>query len=243
MSRLEPRIVPVAAAAADGALVARMFAIYAAHYDACEPARFGADLAVKDYVILLEQQGELKGFSTVAHFGFRASAGDVNVLFSGDTVIDRSAWGEQALSRSFAQLAGALHAQAPATPLYWLLISKGHRTYRYLRLFARRFFPHEATHDAQLAQLAAEVARARFGDDFDPRTGVIAFDRSHGHLKEDLAEVPGHIAARPEGAFFLQRNPGYRHGHELVCLAQLTAGNLRSVVRQAFLQGMAHGLG
>jgi hypothetical protein len=219
-----------------------MYAIYAAHYDACDPVRFRADLARKHFVIVLEEDGELRGFSTAAHERFDASTGRVQVLFSGDTVIDRSAWGEQALSRSFARLAGALHARDAATPLYWLLISKGHRTYRYLRLFARRFFPDVGEDGGRLEQLAGELASARFGAHFDRAKGVVAFARSQGHLKEDLAEVPAHIAARPDAAFFLQRNPGYREGHELVCLAQLHADNLRSLVRDAFVEGRDHGL-
>src|SRR3546814_8887785 len=38
-------------------------------------------------------------------------------------------------------ISGALKADAPALPLYWLLLVKGHRTYRYLRAFYRVFYP------------------------------------------------------------------------------------------------------
>jgi hypothetical protein len=221
-----------------GGCEAAMYALYAAHYDACEPERFHIDLRAKDYVILIEEAGQLRGFSTVAHSRFAATGGEVQVLFSGDTIIDRAAWGEQALSRSFARLAGSLHAREQATPLYWLLISKGHRTYRYLSVFARRFFPHPDTRDAALEALAGELAGARFGDDYDARTGVIAFARSHGHLKGELAEVPAHRRQRPDIAFFLERNPGYVQGHELVCLTELAPDNLRAGVREAFVAGM-----
>jgi hypothetical protein len=243
MTRLAARILDIADTAGLAAdRVDAMYALYAAHYAACDRRRFGADLAAKDHVILLEDQGCLAGFSTVALFRHRTFAGPVQVLFSGDTVIDRSAWGEQVLSRSFAQLAGRLHARDRATPLYWLLISKGHRTYRYLKLFAHRFHPHPAGRDAMLERLAAEIAVARFGRDFDPVRGVIAFPQSRGHLRAELAQVPARIAARPEGAFFLQRNPGYEHGDELVCLAELRPDNLRAAVRTAFLAGMTDGL-
>jgi len=241
MTVLAPRI--LAAAAVPPELERAMYAIYAAHYEASTPERFAADLAAKDYVIVLEEAGRLRGFSTAAHFAFASSTGQVRVLFSGDTVIDPGAWGEQGLARSFARLAGALHARERGTPLYWLLISKGHRTYRYLSVFAERFYPDAKADDAELRRLACEVAADRFGADFDPSTGVIAFAESHGHLKGALADVPERIAARAEGAFFLQKNPGYREGHELVCLTELRPDNLRGVVRGAFLAGMANGLG
>jgi hypothetical protein len=240
MIRLAGRVMP--AGELSGETVERMYAVYAAHYDACDPARFRADLAAKDYVILLEDAAGLRGFSTAAHYRFPAAGGPVAVLFSGDTVIDRSVWGQQALSRSFARLAGALHAREKSTPLYWLLISKGHRTYRYLNVFARRFFPHPDFEDGELAGLAREVAAARFGAAYDPRAGVVAFAQSQGHLKADLAQVPARVAGRAEVAYFLQRNPGYRVGHELVCLTRLAPDNLRALVRDEFERGMRHGL-
>ena len=240
MTRLAARILP--AGLLPGEAVERRYAIYAAHYDACDPARFRADLAGKDYVILLEDVAGLHGFSTLAHYRFAASGGPVAVLFSGDTVIDRRVWGQQALSRGFAQLAGALHAREPATPLYWLLISKGHRTYRYLKVFARRFFPHPDGEDRDLAGLAREIAAARFGAAYDARAGVVAFAQSQGHLKADLADVPARAGRREEVAYFLERNPGYRIGHELVCLTRLAPDNLRALVHDEFERGMRHGL-
>ena len=241
MSRLESSILD--ARALPAGLAARMYALYAAHYEACDPQRFASDLAGKDHVIALEEGGVLRGFSTLAHETFLSAQGPVRVIFSGDTLIDPGAWGEQGLSRSFARLAGALQARGPQLPLYWLLISKGHRTYRYLSVFARRFFPHPEGDDPQLAALASQLAAARFGAAYDAGRGVIAHAESQGHLRAELAAVPARIATRADGAFFLRRNPGYRLGHELVCLTELRPDNLRAVVRQAFIEGQARGLG
>ena len=240
MTALAARI--VRADALDDPLVDAMYRLYAAHYDACEPVRFRADLAAKGHVILVEEGGRLCGFSTAVDHPFDWNGSRVQVLFSGDTIIDRSAWGQQALSRAFARLAGALQARDPGRPLYWLLISKGHRTYRYLSVFARRFFPHPSGGDDDLRPLADAIAAARFGSDFDPGRGVVSFPWSMGQLKPDLAEVPSRLSSRPEVAFFLQRNPGYRNGDELVCLARLAPENLRSMVRSSFLAGVADGL-
>ncbi len=238
--RLLSRIVAVAAL--DGALVDRMFALHTQYYDACERARFEHDLANKRHVIVLDSPRGLAGFSTVAVDRHDTASGPALVLFSGDTIIDREWWGDQTLSRSFARLAGAVHAATPELPLYWLLISKGHRTYRYLGLFSQHYFPHHARDDPRLRALAEQFATARFGADYDPARGVIRFPQSHGHLKADIADVPAHVAARPEVAFFLSRNPGYRNGDELVCLTRLCVDNLRAAVRSGFEQGMRDGL-
>ncbi|MEQ1513086.1 MAG: hypothetical protein ABL934_10465 [Lysobacteraceae bacterium] len=239
--RLLSRVVAVNAL--DDALVASMHALHAQYYDACEHARFERDLANKRYVIVLDSPDGLAGFSTVALDRHETASGPALVLFSGDTIIDRDWWGDQTLSRRFARLAGALHAAEPGLPLYWLLISKGHRTYRYLGLFSRRYFPHHERDEPPLRALAEQFASARFGADYDPARGVIRFAQSQGHLKADLADVPPHVAARPEAAFFLARNPGYRHGDELVCLTRLCVDNLRAAVRSGFEQGMRDGMG
>jgi hypothetical protein len=237
---LQSRIVAVDAL--DGALIDAMFALHAQYYDACERARFEHDLSNKHYVIVLDSPHGLAGFSTVAVDRYDTVSGPALVLFSGDTIIDREWWGDQTLSRSFARLAGALHAAWPELPLYWLLISKGHRTYRYLGLFSQQYFPHHRREDPQLRALAEQFASARFGAAYDSALGVIRFPQSHGHLKTDIADVPAHVAARPEGAFFLARNPGYRNGDELVCLTRLCVDNLRAAVRSGFEQGMRDGL-
>ncbi len=230
------QVLPVASL--PSGLILKMYALYETYYDGTTQARFEADLAQKTFAILMFVDAELVGFSTVAIDYFDAPDGPVRVLFSGDTIKDRKTWGDQILSRSFAELAGELYAQDRETPLYWLLISKGHRTYRYLGLFARHYFPQPAADDAQLRRLACAIASARFGTDFDPHSGVISFSESHGHLREALTDVPERIALSPEGAMFLSRNPGWRKGDELVCLTALHPHNLRSVVHAAFLQGM-----
>lgn len=236
MTRLAARILP--AGLLPGEVVERMYAIYAAHYDACDPARFRADLAGKDYVILLEDVAGLHGFSTLAHYRFAASGGPVAVLFSGDTVIDRRVWGQQALSRGFAQLAGALHAREPATPLYWLLISKGQRTYRYLPAFSRTYWPApDCLTPAPVQALMAFLATERFGASYDAAAGVLRFDGLEGRLRPRYAAVPDKDLRLPQVRYFLERNPGYARGDELVCLCELSAENLRPIARRVFESG------
>ena len=216
-----------------------MHRIYAQYYDAASPARFAADFADKDCVIELRDGAALKGFSTLALMDFVGPDGPGRALFSGDTIIDRDYWGEQALSRAFCRFAGAVKAQRPAVPLYWFLISKGYRTYRYLSLFAREYFPnaHHAT-PAPMQDAIDVLARARFGDAYRAPLGVVRFDESHGHLKPQWAAIRDSVCERADVRFFLERNPRYHLGEELCCIALLEAGNLRSHARKAFLEGM-----
>ena len=216
-----------------------LYRLYAQHYAATDPTRFAADFAAKDWLLTLHHGTQLAGFSTQAVKRHITHSGLTLVeIFSGDTVIDPTYWGSQALSTEFARLAGCLARQHAPLPLYWLLISKGYRTWRYLSLFAREYWPNPACETPSTSQaLVNELARARFGNAYDDETGLVRFESSQGHLQAKLATVRPKLACRPEIRFFLDRNPGYAQGDELVCLTQLTPSNLRGPVLRAFLSG------
>lgn len=217
----------------------RLFALYAAHYDAASRGRFLRDLADKDRVILLrdEASGAVRGFSTQK----LVRAGGARALFSGDTIIDPACWGEQELVRAWSRYAGRLLAEE-SSPLWWLLISKGHRTYLYLPLFFADYWPRlEAQTPEEARRLTDAFAKALFGAAWKPERGVLAFPESLGQLTPALAEVPAGRRDDPRVRFFLEKNPHYERGEELVCLARISPENMRSVARRALLEGMKEG--
>ncbi len=208
-----------------------MFALMARHYEGVARQAFDSDLERKDEVILLRDGMEkVRGFTTFAWNPCgEMEAGDV--IYSGDTVIDRECWGTQELVKGFCRRAGELQ-RSSGRKLYWFLISKGHRTYRYLPLFAKRFHPHPDREELGLEILAGDIAGRMFGEAWKRDEGVIRFLRSAGHLKEEIAGAPdGNSWVR----FFLEKNPGFAQGEELVCLTEMSGGNLRKVALAAFL--------
>lgn len=229
-----------AGASLNGVIHEEMYALYERYYGETSRERFVADLADKDRVLLLRDTGgALQGFSTLAVYERHFFGERVRILFSGDTVIDERHWGQQALAFAWLRLAGEIKSDRPEPPLYWFLISKGHRTYRYLSAFSRVFYPalQRETPD-RIRELMAFLATDRFGDAYDPVGGVLRFSEPQGRLRSDYAQVSGAHRRLPEVEFFLQRNPGYVHGEELVCLCELEADNLQPIARRAFLAGM-----
>ncbi len=201
------------AAAVDPELEARLWQLHAAHYDGVDRDRFRADLAEKDWVILLrDAAGAVAGFSTQVRMEATVAGRRVRALFSGDTLIAREHWGTQELVRAWCRLAGRLKAEAAETPLYWFLISKGHRTYLYLPLFFREYFPRaeRALPPFEGAVLRA-LAEARYPGQYDPVSGLIEPAGPHDRLKPELDAAPGR-AGNPHVHFFLQRNPRYAEG-------------------------------
>ncbi len=216
-----------------------MFALYSRYYEATSKGVFSHDLQDKDQALLLsDQEGVLRGFSTLKLLESDWQGCRCRIIFSGDTIVHHRFWGEQSLAFAWIRQAGSIWAEQPDTPLYWLLIVKGHRTYRYLQAFSRRYYPHwqsptPAAEQGLMDQLGAEL----FGEDYDPASGVVHFPVSRGQLQAEWAEPPQEVQVRPEVQLFLQRNPGYRRGDELLCLTELHPDNLRPLARRLFLAG------
>ncbi|MDO5623835.1 MAG: hypothetical protein Q4G71_04015 [Pseudomonadota bacterium] len=205
-----------------------MSALYLSCYAGTSDALFQHDLNAKDEAIVLRHDTHgLVGFTTVQVYPWRWRGEPVRVVYSGDTVVQPAHWGQQTLALAWVENMGRLLAEPGAPPLYWLLLVKGHRTYRYLSAFTHRFHPHWAQAHPDWRALADELAQARFGGSYLPAQGVVRFAQSHGHLRPHLAEPSDAERAKDATAHFLARNPGFRQGDELVCLCPLALDNLK----------------
>lgn len=216
-------------------MIAQMQAIFLEHYEATSAAVFQKDLREKDEVQAVFHGDTLVGFTTFLFYPFTWRGESVEVVFSGDTVVAREHWGQQTLALDWLNRMGRRQRLHPEVPLYWFLIVKGHRTYRYLHVFAKNFYPRPDPAEPELAAFAAALAKERFGEHFDPSRGVISFGESHGQLARNISEPALAELKKDEVRFFLQKNPGYRSGEELVCLCRLSPDNLRPLARRCFL--------
>ena len=204
----------------------RMLSILARNFSNVTEEQFEEDLAGKNWVILIhDDAGTLVGFSTLHFHTTHFEERQIAVVFSGDTIIERDAWGSAALPRTWIHSVWQLHqSQHPNLPLYWLLITSGFRTYRFLSVFWREFYPacSGPTPERDL-RLLRQLAAARFGDRFDPAAGVVRLGQP---LCTELLPIPTAKLRDPHVAFFAAHNPGYVAGDEMVCIAALTRDNL-----------------
>jgi hypothetical protein len=213
-----------------------MWELFERYYGGVSREQFRADLAGKTHVILCRDgQGRIGGFSTidVCDHSFRDQ--NVGVLFSGDTVIRHEYWGRNDLAFRWIRFASMVKAQRPHQPLYWLLIVKGHRTYRYLSAFGRRYYPApDWPTPCDIRLLMESLASTRFGDAYVQDEGVIRYSTTRGYLKAPWSIVPENVRLRREVSFFLERNPGYRNGDELVCLLEVCRDNCKPMAKRVF---------
>jgi hypothetical protein len=199
--KLHNEIVPVASLGASDRDT--LFALYSQHYSGARRDQFESDLAEKEVVILLRDRSsdQVRGFSTQMILRQRVGGQQVRALFSGDTIIAPSHWGDQELRRGWCHYAAAALIAEPGVPLYWFLMTKGYRTYLYLPVFFRDFFPHYGRETPpELQSMLDGFARQN-----DP------------HVK-----------------FFLERNPDYVRGVELVCITEISHENIRPFARHMF---------
>jgi hypothetical protein len=123
-------------------------------------------------------------------------------------------------------------ASARGGDVYWLLLTSGYRTYRFLPVFFRTFYPrYDEQTPAEAQSLLDAVAGERFGSRYDSTTGLVRFERPHA-LADDLVVVPAGRTADAHVSFFLARNPGFVAGDELVCLTRIHADNLTPAGRR-----------
>lgn len=217
---------------------AEMRGLLETFFEGVTEAQFARDLEEKDWVLRVYADGRMVGFSTLAVGVERLCDGrEVNVVYSGDTIMAPEAWGSPVLARGWIRLVRRACAELGERPGYWLLLSSGFRTYRFLPVFWREFWPRAgATMPEAMRALRDELARRRFGAAYDAVAGVVRFSVPQ-RLRERLAEVPEGRTRDAHVAFFLTANAGHGAGDELVCLTELSNENLtaagRRVVREA----------
>ncbi|HEV7508340.1 MAG TPA: hypothetical protein VGS07_25890 [Thermoanaerobaculia bacterium] len=215
-----------------------LFALLAAHFQGVTRERFAADLGEKNWILLLEEDGRLRGFSTLRIYETAGPGGEpLTVVYSGDTIVEQDAWATAALPKSWIAAVRALRERHPRGRLLWLLLTSGFRTYRFLPVFWRDFWPRpDSATPPEVRALLDHLARERFGSAFDAAAGIVRFPEPQ-ILREGLDTIPEGRLADPHVAFFLKQNPGWAQGDELVCLTELAEDNLTPAGRRMWRQG------
>jgi hypothetical protein len=207
-----------------------MYALLDKHFDGVKRDVFDRDLDLKNWVVLLTSSvangTELKGFSTFVVYEVEFAGDVASVIYSGDTIMDPSAWSSSVLSRTWIAAINILRQEYPRGKLYWLLLCSGYRTYRFLPTFAQEFYPYQGSDTPkQVQEFMGFLARERFGSDYDDATGVVRFSHPHT-LRGDLKGIAEHRLQDEHIRFFDRVNLGHHQGDNLVCLTEISVENL-----------------
>lgn len=194
---------------------------------------FMRDLREKDAVMILRKEhgaGEIVGWSTLMVLTLDVSGKEVKGVFSGDTAVlpeyrNSTGLGVE-LSRYFMQA----YRQFSQHPVYYILISKGWRTYKIMPFFFKEFSPRydKPTSVGDKAVMDA-FGQKKYPHHYQSATGVVTFSPQKVR-PESIDAMPAKMDEHTQ--FFLHSNPGYLKGHELVCIARIVPDNFTSRLKR-----------
>ena len=203
-----------------------MYQIMEMYYENILQDTFISDLKMKrDVVLLLDEDGNIRGFTSMALF---LHDGRTQLLYSGDTIVEKEYWGRHDLSQAW--LINALsHAETFDGRTYWFLLTKGYKTYKYLHTFFNEFYPRvDVETPAELQHIMDSFAKEHYGGKY--KNGVYAAGKDY--LKGEYANIGKTALRNKNTAFFFNKNPGYMNGDELVCLCEISMNNLNKFGRR-----------
>jgi hypothetical protein len=214
--------------------VSEMFQLFSHYYNCVSEARFRSDICKKDFIgLFLDDAAQVRGFTTFAINPFNTGHSEYNIIYSGDTIMDRSCWGGLDMIKGWSKTVSKICSEAPGKKHYWFLISKGHKTYMYLPLFFKEYIPSPTEEqNCSLKSILDRTASRMFQDDYNPEKGLIRFKTSQGELKPFLAQDTFNKKDKRHVQFFLKKNPKFYKGDELACLAEISPENTRGTLHE-----------
>lgn len=210
-----------------GEEILEMYALFQSHYDQTTYEIFTRDLSNKNWVVVLRdaENEKIEGFSTLAFYESCIDEEPVGVVFSGDTIIRKKYWGTPELPKKWIKTVLEEGQKLPE-PLYWLLISSGYKTYRFLPVFYKEFYPrYDRATPLEYQNIIDHLADERFGDDYRRSDGVVRFSEGATPLATGVAEVKSSRLRDKHVKFFHEKNPGHIYGDELVCVTIIHPDN------------------
>jgi hypothetical protein len=211
----------------------RMFELLQMYFEGADADIFHKDLQEKQWVILLldSRDSSIQGFSTQMLLECVVNQQLIKALFSGDTIINRSHWGEHELAKQWLRLAEQLISLYPQDRLYWFLISKGYKTYRFLPVYFKNFYPCYNKETPKFEkQIMDTLGYLKYPNNYCISDGVIHFSQETAYLKKGVADIDEKRLRDPHIRFFIEHNPLYSKGDELVCLAEISYDNFNPCV-------------
>lgn len=201
--------------------VYQMYSIYSRYYKGTKWRIFLHDLSKKSGVFLIRQKKSnmVVGFSTVVTYDLCVKGKKALGVFSGDTIIDREFWGSRVLQTAFYRYMIMQKIKHPMRALYWLLISKGFKTYLLMANNFEKYYPHPESKFVELAGVVDHYCHEMFDDYYDADKKILDFGSSYQCLREGVAETNAAMLENNRNIRFFEKcNPEWRRGTELPCV-------------------------
>lgn len=209
-----------------------MFELLDSCFDGVSREQFEQDLAWKNWVVILMRGEQMVGFSTLALETATCGGCRIHVLYSGDTLVLPQGRASISLPRAWIFAVRGLKERLSGQRLFWLLLTSGFRTYRFLPVFWKEFYPRfDKETPAGVRDMMDQLAVSRFGPQYDPGAGLVRFEQPQ-RLRHGWGVIPQGRLSDAHVGFFNRKNPGHMYGDELVCLTEIHDDNLTPAGRR-----------
>lgn len=217
-------------------ILSEMYHLFEKYYVDISYEQFIEDLNEKTHVMFIRNEHNvLVGFSTI----FKKKMPDVGrgtFLYSGDTVIREDYWGTKYLQMAFFYFILRAKIASPFEPVYWMLISKGYKTYMMMKRNFISCWPRkEGSTPSRFKGVQDRFYREKFGTAYKAEKDLIIFEKSKGAVKGDIAAPSEESRKDLDIQFFLKKNPNYPEGEELTCITEILWKDLTFHVLKYFI--------
>ncbi|WP_339801767.1 hypothetical protein [uncultured Marinobacter sp.] len=227
--------------------VREMYLVFQAHYEHTDVDTFMSDLSMKDGAMLLIERDtdRIVGFSTVVTMAINTTGATGGTgIFSGDTIIEPQYWGSRVLHIAFLKYIILQKLRRPFKPTFWLLISKGYKTYLLMANNFDRYYPHPDNRYPEMESLVRNYCDVLFPGYYDDTSNLLDFGESAQCLKSGIAGVTEELARQESKIrFFQQCNPSWSRGTELPCIGLLSYTMLLKTFIKWTMQSSGRSLG
>ncbi|XDD48610.1 hypothetical protein AB3N60_19120 (plasmid) [Leptospira sp. WS39.C2] len=225
--RLECRIIPPVDLKNNH--VQQMFDLMEKNYIGISYDSFLRDLHQKDTLFLFHASSKIFGFTGLKLYPFKFENKDIVIAYSGDTVLDEKYRGTLSIPVYWGIYMLKLSEKYPN--LYWLLTSKGFRTYRYLSVFFKDFIPSPNQNNPYLIRLRNQITKEIFPNGYDSSLGILNRGENSQSIRNiEADQIAIEVSKDPYIQYFGKTNPNFDKGHELVCLAHFHSTNINQYI-------------
>lgn len=212
-----------------------MHKLFIQYYNNADFETFANDMGKKTGVFVLEDKIKkcIIGFSTWTEINLAYDGKNAIGVFSGDTVIDKAYWGNKCLQKSFATKLFTTKLKNPKKSVFWLLISKGYKTYLLLANNFHNFYPNYQTHNKDLESIVDEYCTQLYPSAYCRESRLLDFGDSYQNLKEGVAGITLEMKNQNHDIrYFETLNPTWAKGTELPCVGEVTVGALMDFMKR-----------
>jgi len=205
----------------------QMYAILSKYFLGTSFEEFEHDLSQKEIAIFIAKEEKIMGFSTLVCSTVEVNGHSVPVIFSGDTIVEQEHRNSAGLGIEVANYFDRVRKRYGGT-VYYLLSTKGWRTYKVLPFFFNEYYPRaNCEMPPQIREVRDTFCLAKYGENYDAKKGLIVAKGDPQRLRSENSIDASYPERESEDiAFFFEQNPDYLEGTELVCIASIDEENI-----------------